>query len=70
MRASVVRGMAVVDLNSAEQLGQVDKVIIDPDARRVGLWLRPKVRPASAAKIPRASRWAPCGLSAPSAVTV
>lgn len=35
IRASDLRGLAVVDLDAAEKLGTVDEVIIDPDARRV-----------------------------------
>jgi sporulation protein YlmC with PRC-barrel domain len=35
IRATDLRGRAVVDIDAAEKLGNIDKVILDPDTRRV-----------------------------------
>jgi uncharacterized protein YrrD len=35
IRATELGGRAVVDMDAAEKLGSIDKVILDPDARRV-----------------------------------
>lgn len=35
IRATELSGRAVVDMDAAEKLGRIDKVIIDPEARRV-----------------------------------
>jgi sporulation protein YlmC with PRC-barrel domain len=35
IRATTLGGRAVVDVDAAEELGKIDKVILDPDARRV-----------------------------------
>lgn len=35
IRASELAGRAVVDLDAAEKIGSVDKIILDPDGRRV-----------------------------------
>ena len=35
IRATTLGGRAVVDMDAAEKLGKIDKVILDPDARRV-----------------------------------
>ena len=39
IRASELSGRSVVDIDAAEKLGQIDKIIIDPDARRVAALL-------------------------------
>ena len=39
IRASQLSGRAVVDIEAAEKLGQIDKVIVDPDARRVAAYV-------------------------------
>ncbi len=35
IRATELGGRAVVDMDAAEKLGKIDKVILDPDGRRV-----------------------------------
>ena len=35
IRATELAGRAVIDLDAAEKLGSIDKIILDPDARRV-----------------------------------
>jgi uncharacterized protein YrrD len=35
IKATDLRGLAVVDLDAAEKLGSVDEVIVDPEARRI-----------------------------------
>jgi uncharacterized protein YrrD len=39
IRASELSGRSVVDIDAAEKLGQIDKIIIDPEARRVVAFL-------------------------------
>jgi uncharacterized protein YrrD len=39
IRASELSGRAVVDIDAAEKLGRIDKIIIDPEARRVAAYL-------------------------------
>jgi sporulation protein YlmC with PRC-barrel domain len=39
IRASALRGRAVVDLDRAEKLGTIDRIVVDPDARRVAGFL-------------------------------
>jgi uncharacterized protein YrrD len=39
IRASELSGRPVVDIDAAEKLGRIDKIIIDPEARRVAAFL-------------------------------
>ena len=48
IRATELGGRAVVDMDAAEKLGKIDKVILDPDGRRVAGFGCPVVRLFSA----------------------
>src|SRR5687767_9060914 len=39
IRASELSGRAVVDLDAAEKVGKVDRIVLDPDARQVAALL-------------------------------
>jgi uncharacterized protein YrrD len=39
IRAKTLRGRAVVDLDHAEKVGRIDRIVLDPDARQVAAFL-------------------------------
>ena len=51
VRATELSGRAVIDLDCAEKIGKVDKIVIDPGARRVAAFLISRGAPLNGEKL-------------------